>query len=70
MVPMGRFDRYWSVIKPTLGQWSKPAKPAETPWWGLDRLVFAQRVKGFWTVGPTSIPVKREIYPTWLEHSE
>jgi len=37
---------------------------------GLGRFVFAQRVKGFWTVGPTSIPVKREIYPTWLEHSE
>jgi hypothetical protein len=32
--------------------------------------VFAQRVKGFWTAGPASIPVKREIYPTWLEHSE
>jgi len=27
-------------------------------------------VKGFWTTGPASIPVKREIYPTWLEHSE
>ena len=45
-------------------------KSAETPWWGLGRFVFAQRVKGFWTAGPASIPVKREIYPTWLEHSE
>ena len=45
-------------------------KSAEAPWWGLGRFVFAQRVKGFWTVGPASIPVKREIYPTWVEHSE
>jgi len=27
-------------------------------------------VKGFWTAGLVSIPVKREIYPTWLERSE
>jgi hypothetical protein len=27
MVPLGHFDRYWSVIQPTLGQWSKPAEP-------------------------------------------
>ncbi len=37
---------------------------------GLGRFVFAERVKGFWTAGPVSIPVKREIYPTWLERSE
>jgi hypothetical protein len=46
------------------------APPGGTPWWGLGRFVFAQRVKGFWTAGPASIPVKREIYPMWLEHSE
>jgi hypothetical protein len=57
----------------TLGGRNLPSRfqqLAETPWWGLGRFVFAQRVKDFWAVGSASIPVKREIYPTWLEHSE
>ncbi len=43
---------------------SRFRQPAETPWWGLGRFVFAQRVSGFRAVGPGSVPAKRQIYPS------
>jgi len=37
-------------------------------YWGLGRFVFAQRVKGFLTGGPVSIPAKCRIYPSRFDH--
>jgi len=37
---------------------------AETPWSGLGRFVFSQRVSGFRAVGPGSVPAKCQIYPS------
>ncbi len=49
---------------------SRFRQPAETPWWGLGRFVFAQYMKGFWAAGPVFIPARCCFYPSWPDRSE